>query len=72
MFSIYELRFIFIARVVIPLSTSGEFTNGLPVPRYSITFLGHSNKGRNPSAGIKLKTCFSLYYKIKTYEVPNY
>ena len=29
--------FIFIARVVIPLSTSREFTTGPPAPRYSIT-----------------------------------
>ena len=31
-----------------------------------------SNKGQNPTAGIKLKTCFLLYYKVKTYKVLNY
>ena len=64
MFSIKELRFIFIARVVIPLSTFGKFTTCPPAP------LGFSKKGRNPSAGIELKTCLLLYYKMRTYKVP--
>ena len=33
--------------------------------------LGYSNKGQNTSAGISLKTCFLLYYKIETYKVPK-
>ena len=37
MFSIWQLKFIFIARVAIPCSTFGESTTGLPAPRYSIT-----------------------------------
>ena len=49
------------ARVVIPLSTFGEFTIRIS------HLLGYSNKGQNLSAGIELKTCFLLYYKIKTY-----
>ena len=33
--------------------------------------LGYSNKDQNPSACIELKTWFLLYYKIKTYKIPN-
>ena len=41
------MRFIFIARVVRPLSTIDKFTTGPLI---------------NPSARIELKTCFLLYY----------
>ena len=67
------MRLKFIARVVIPLSTFGEFTTGPPAPaRYSSHLQGYLNNGRNPGPGIGLKTCFFLYYKIKTYKVPNF
>ena len=65
------MRFIFIARVMIILST---FENSLLAHLHLDTpshLLEYSNKGRNPSAGIKLKTCFLLYYKIKTYKVSH-
>ena len=39
----------------------------LDIPSHLLRF---SNKGRNRGAGIGLKTCFLLYYEIKTYKVP--
>ena len=55
-----------------PLSIFGKFTTGPSSPDIPSHLLGYSNKDRNPSAGIELKICFLLYYKIKTYKVPNY
>ena len=51
----------------------GEVTTGSPARRYFTHLhedilshlLGYLNIGRNPSAGIELKTCFLLY--IHTY-----
>ena len=66
------MRFIFIARVVIPLST---FEISLLAHQHLDILshlLGYLNKGQNPSERIELKTCFLLYYKIKTYKVPNF
>ena len=53
----------FIARVVIPLLAFGELFTGPPASRYSLHLLEHSNKDQNPTACIKLKTYFLLYYK---------
>ena len=50
---------------MIPLSTFGELLLAhlhLDIPS---PLLGYSNKGRNPSAAFKLKTCVLLYNKIK-------
>ena len=56
--------------VVIPLSIFKEFFTGhlhLDTPSH---ILGYSNKDPNPSAGIKLKTCFLAFSK--TLKAPNY
>ena len=68
MFFIEELRFIFLARVVIlcrNLVNSLLAHLHLDIPLH---LLRCSNKGQNSSAGIELKTCFLLYYKIKSYK----
>ena len=41
----------------------------LDIPSHLLVY---SNKDQNPIAGIELKTCFLLHYKIKTYRVPKY
>ena len=71
MLSVKELR-TFVAELVNPFvniwwSHYWQYLHDIPSH-----LLGYSNKCENPKAGIGLKTCFSLYYKIKTYKVTRY